>query len=231
MSYFEIKSLKKTYPNKTISLDLDLEKNDFLSIVGKSGAGKSTILKLISGLTDFDKSKETKIILEGKEIHRLPPGKRQVGLLFQENALFQNMNVGQNIGFGLKMAGMSRKDVEYKVRQYLSYFDLEGYEKRTVESLSGGEAQRVNLARTLITEPKLLLLDEPFSALDEKLKMDLENLILKIKGEKNLTVIMVSHDLEQSLRMGNKILVMQEGKTVLESSSTETCRERILELL
>ena len=161
-------------------LSVKIPKGEYLWMLGPSGCGKTTTLRLVAGLLEQDSGT---IHLEGRQIDRLPSHKRQIGIVFQDFALFPHLNVFQNIAFGLKMLGQSKKECKSRVDNLLKLVHLEGYEKRKVTSLSGGEQQRVALARAIAPNPRLLLLDEPLSALDAKLRKNLRAEIRRIQQE------------------------------------------------
>ena len=163
-----LKNVKKKYKDKEIikNLDLDIYKGEFLTLLGSSGCGKSTILKMISGIESVT---DGSIIMEGKDITNLDSTKREINTIFQNYALFPHMTIEDNIGFGLKIKKVDKKIIQKEVKKMLNLVKLEGYEKRYPSELSGGEQQRVAIARAIINNPKVLLLDEPLSALDKKL--------------------------------------------------------------
>ena len=215
-SYFTAENLCKTFSDrlngtKTIKFNIQAEKGTLTSIIGSSGSGKSTVLKLISGLELNDKNVKSRIILDGKEIQNLSPSKRGIGFVFQNSALFQNMNVVQNVAYGLQTTGMSRKKSIQLASEFLTHFELAGFDYRNVATLSGGEKQRVAIARTLIVKPKLVLLDEPLSALDAELRKKLADKILEWQKEFGFTAIMVTHDIEEAKRMSQKIISMNDS--------------------
>ncbi|MCQ2596919.1 MAG: ABC transporter ATP-binding protein [Treponema sp.] len=204
-SYFSAKGIRKTFDSKTISFDFECDKGTLTSLVGPSGAGKSTVLKIISGLEKNDEGSNPEIILDGKHIEKLPPSAREIGMIFQSGALFDNMNVVQNVAYGLITKGEKKKDALEKASAFLSEFGLAGFEKRNPATLSGGERQRVALARTLITAPKLILMDEPLSALDADLRLKLGDQIKVWQKEFGFTAIMVTHDMAEASRMSDRI--------------------------
>lgn len=206
MSFFEASNIHKTFPGKEIPFSISCEKNTLTSIVGPSGSGKSTVLKIISGIEENDKDYPVHIILDGNHLEKLPPSKRGIGMIFQSGALFDHLNVEQNVAYGLISKGEKRKNALKKASDFLEYFDLSGFEKRMPQSLSGGERQRVALARTLILNPELVLMDEPLSALDAELRLRLGNQIKKWQKEMGFTAIMVTHDKEEAERMSDKII-------------------------
>lgn len=190
-------------------LDLTLAQGCKLSVLGPSGSGKTTLLRLIAGLSTPDRGH---IRFNGEDITALPAHKRNFGLMFQEYALFPHLNVFGNIAFGLKMRKATPKEQETKVAQMLELTGLEGFENRSVDELSGGERQRVALARTLATEPALLMLDEPLSALDRVLRKRLLTQLTDIISTLNIITIFVTHDHEEAFAAGMHILLMNKGK-------------------
>lgn len=204
-AYFSAKRLRKSYESKIIDYSIQCEKGTLTSLVGPSGSGKSTVLKLIAGLEKNDKDVESEIFLDGKKIDKLPPSKREVGMIFQSGALFDNMTVLQNVSYGLITKGMGRKEAFEKASSYLKEFGLEGFDSRMPGTLSGGEKQRVALARTLIASPKLVLMDEPLSALDAELRLRLGDQIRLWQQELGFTAIMVTHDMREAERMSDRI--------------------------
>lgn len=210
MKYFEAINLQKKYPKKTINFSMTAEKGSFTCLVGQSGCGKSTVLKIIAGILSND-NPEGKIFLNEKNITCLKPGKRGIGLVFQNRALFPHMNIIQNVTYGLKCHNMNTKEAYSLGSLMLEKFNLAGFEKRSVDSLSGGEAQRVALARSLIVNPELLLLDEPLSALDAELRNALgEDLKIYLK-ENNITTIMVTHDIEEAKKLSDQIIKLESN--------------------
>ncbi len=206
MSYFEVKNIHKTFGNKEIVFDFECEKGVLASLVGPSGSGKSTVLKIISGLEKNDDGYSEKIILDGKAVEKTAPARREIGMIFQSGALFDNMTVVQNVAYGLITKGEKRKTALEKASEFLKEFDLNGFEKRMPGTLSGGEKQRVALARTLITAPKLVLMDEPLSALDAELRLRLGDQIRTWQKDIGFTAIMVTHDMAEAERMSDGIV-------------------------
>lgn len=204
-----IKKLEKAYPEFYMDISLEVKKGELLTLLGPSGCGKTTTLNLIAGFLIPDRGK---IILNGTDITALPPHKRKIGIVFQDYALFPHMNVYKNIAFGLKMAGFDEKHIRKRVEELLKLTRLLGYEQRNVTTLSGGEQQRVALARALAPHPELILLDEPLSALDAKLRKELRGEVRRIIKEIALTTIYVTHDQEEAMALSDRIAVMKEGK-------------------
>ena len=219
MDYFVAENLKEDFASIQIDVSFSCQKGSMTSILGPSGSGKSTVLRLISGL---NRGKEgQKIILDGQDISFLPPAKRNVGLVFQNHTLFDHLNVLDNVSYGLITGGMSKKEARKEALDFLKLFELEGFEKRYPGTLSGGEAQRVCLARTLIMKPKLLLLDEALSALDKPLRKKLAQLIKDLQNSFNFTAIMVTHDQEEAKELSDQIIKMQRGKIIWQGKACD----------
>lgn len=217
MDYLEIKGLFKSYNNDIVlnNININIKKGEFVTLLGPSGCGKSTLLRCISGLTDVDKGE---IYVDGKLINNLNPNKRNISMVFQSYALFPNMTVMSNIEFGLKMKKLPLKEIKKKVETVINLVDLNGYENRYPSELSGGQQQRVALARALVIEPKLLLLDEPLSALDAKIRKSLRTQINEIQRRLQITTIFVTHDQEEALTMSDRVLLINNGKVVQEGT-------------
>lgn len=220
MSYLVCKNISKQRKDFVLDISFNIEKNSFVSIVGPSGSGKSTILRIIAGLTESD-SKDTSIILDGKNITGLESGKRECGMVFQNSSLFLNMSVQDNVGYGLCCNGMNKSTSRKQAVEFLKIFGLQNFAKRNPETLSGGEAQRVALARTLIVNPKLVLLDEPLSALDVHLRKNLAMEIKNMQRQLGFTAIMVTHDLNEAKMMSDFIIVLKDGKKQWEGKSSD----------
>ncbi|MBP0725261.1 ABC transporter ATP-binding protein [Bacillus sp. RG28] len=215
MSFVTIDQVKKGYDNQVVlnNISLTLQKGEFVTLLGQSGCGKSTLLRSIAGLEDVDVGK---ILIDGKDITNLSPRQREVGMVFQSYALFPNMTVFDNIAYGLKMK--KAKDINAKVKKMIEMVDLNGKEKSYPHQLSGGQQQRVALARALVMEPKVLLLDEPLSALDAKIRKSLQKELKRIQKELDITTIFVTHDQEEAMTMSDRIFVMNKGN--VEQSGT-----------
>lgn len=207
----QLENIKKTFDGKTNVIEefsLDIKEGEFVTFLGPSGCGKTTILRMIGG---FEKPTEGQILLEGSDISALPPNRRPVNTVFQKYALFPHLNVYENIAFGLKLKKMSKKEMDQKVKDVLEIVDLEGFEKRSVTTLSGGQQQRIAIARAIVNEPKLLLLDEPLSALDYKMRKEMQIELKNMHKKLGITFIFVTHDQEEALTMSDKIVVMADG--------------------
>ena len=208
MSYFSIKNIHKTWETVTVDFSLECEKGTMTCLLGPSGCGKSTVLNIISGLekNDPDWQSQLEIELDGQRIEKLPPRERNVGMVFQSGALFNHMNLVNNVAYGLISQGMKKREALKKASGFLPEFGLEGFDRRMPQTLSGGERQRVALARTLITEPKLVLLDEPLSALDADLRRRLAQQIREWQKKIGFTAIMVTHDVSEAETVADKIV-------------------------
>ena len=208
MSYFTVKNIHKSWDTVTVDFSLECEKGTMTCLLGPSGCGKSTVLNIISGLekNDPDYENQLEIELDGQRIEKLPPRLRGVGMVFQSGALFNHMNVVNNVAYGLVTQGMKKKEALTRASDFLPEFGLDGFDRRMPQTLSGGERQRVALARTLITQPKLVLLDEPLSALDADLRQRLAKQIREWQKTMGFTAIMVTHDLAEAETVSDKIV-------------------------
>ena len=189
-------------------INLYIRKNEFLTLLGPSGCGKTTTLRIIGG---FEQPTSGDILFDGKSILNLPPYKRRVNTVFQKYALFPNMNVAENIAFGLKIKKLDSKIIKEKVTAMLKLVNLSGFEKRSTSSLSGGQQQRVAIARALVNEPDVLLLDEPLGALDLKLRKEMQLELKNMQKTLGITFVYVTHDQEEALTMSDTIAVMNDG--------------------
>ncbi|MGP0175219.1 ABC transporter ATP-binding protein [Pseudomonas sp. NCHU5208] len=220
MSFLSIQNLHKSYGDTRIFSDIncEIDQGEFVTLLGPSGCGKSTLLRCIAGLTGVDGGR---IILGGEDLVPLSPQKRGIGMVFQSYALFPNMSVAQNVAFGLRMQKVAKAESEQRVREALEMVELGEFATRYPHQLSGGQCQRVALARSLVTRPRLLLLDEPLSALDARIRKHLREQIRAIQQELNLTTIFVTHDQEEALTMSDRIFLMNAGQ-IVQSGDAET---------
>lgn len=211
--YLKIENIRKMFDKTRGIKDINfsIEKGELISFLGPSGCGKTTLLNIIGG---FIQPETGKIYLEGEEITNFPPEIRNISTVFQNYALFPHMNVIENIKYGLKYKKISKKEQEDLVQDYLKIVGLEGYEKVSIHELSGGQQQRVALARALVLHPKLLLLDEPFSNLDAKLKISMREELKQLQKKLNISMIFVTHDQEEALSLSDKIVVMNMGEII-----------------
>ena len=192
-------------------VSLAIRRNEFFTLLGPSGCGKTTLLRLIAG---FEHPTSGKLLLEGADISALPPYKRPVNTVFQNYALFPHMTVAQNIGFGLEMLGRPKAEIAATVEAMLKLVRMEELRNRRTSQISGGQQQRVALARALAPKPKVLLLDEPLSALDFKLRKDMQIELKRLQSETGITFVFVTHDQEEALTMSDRIAVMSKGKVL-----------------
>ena len=213
MSYVQIEQAFKKFSDTVVleHVSLEVQNGELVTLLGPSGCGKSTLLRCIAGLETLDSGT---IKVNGKEISHLPPQQRNVGMVFQSYALFPNMTVFNNIAFGLKINKMDKKEIEKKVNQIIDLVHLSGKELSYPHELSGGQQQRVALARAIVSEPKILLLDEPLSALDAKIRKNLQVELSQIQKKLNITMIFVTHDQEEAMTISDRIFVMDQGKIV-----------------
>ncbi len=220
MSFVSVEHLQKSYASTPVFCDINcsIAQGEFVTLLGPSGCGKSTLLRCIAGLTPVD---DGKILLDGEDIVPLSPQKRGIGMVFQSYALFPNMTVEQNVAFGLRMQKVKATDSHKRVAEALQLVELNDFAKRYPHQLSGGQCQRVALARSLVTRPRLLLLDEPLSALDARIRKHLREQIRQIQRELNLTTIFVTHDQEEALTMSDRIFLMNQGR-IVQSGNAQT---------
>jgi len=210
-TFLEIKSLNKSFGAVQVvrNADLVVERGEFVSFLGPSGCGKTTILRMIAG---FETPSSGRIAIAGKDVTNLKPSQRNIGMVFQSYALFPNMTVAGNIGFGLKVAGVASSAIAERVGEMLKLIKLPQLADRYPWQLSGGQQQRVALARAIAPRPSVLLLDEPLSALDAKIRVSLREEIRGIQKELGITTIFVTHDQEEALSMSDRVMVMNEGR-------------------
>ena len=190
-------------------INIDIEPGYFYTLLGPSGCGKTTILKLIAG---FEYPDSGDIIYKDKPIGKMPPNKRKVNTVFQDYALFPHLNVFDNIAYGLKLKKLSKSEIKRKVTEALQLVKLSGYEHRQIQGMSGGQKQRVAIARAIVNEPEILLLDESLSALDLKLRTEMQYLLRELQSRLGITFIFVTHDQEEALALSDYIFVMKDGK-------------------
>ena len=220
MAYIVLKDLEK-YDGEQYVLkktNLSIQKGEFVTLLGASGCGKSTLLRCIAGLETVTAGK---VYLEDRDITNTKPRERNVGMVFQQYSLFPNMTVFNNIAYGLKIKKMAAKEIEKAVLEALELVDLRGSEKKYPSQLSGGERQRVALARSIVTKPKVLLLDEPLSAIDAKLRKALQTRIKEIHKELHMTSIFVTHDQDEAMTMSDTIHLMRDGVIVQSGNPIE----------
>ncbi|HEX5351004.1 MAG TPA: ABC transporter ATP-binding protein, partial [Trichococcus sp.] len=212
-----LENVKKVYDDETVLHDInfELERGKFYTLLGPSGCGKTTILRLIAGFTD---ATEGIIKINEEVVNDIPANRRKVNTVFQDYALFPHMNVFDNIAFGLTIKKMPKEQIKLKVDEALKMVQLEGYENREISEMSGGQQQRVAIARAIVNEPDVLLLDEPLSALDLKLRTDMQYELRELQERLGITFIYVTHDQEEALAMSDWIFVMNKG-TIVQSGT------------
>ena len=210
MSFLVLDHLQKSFGLTKVVHDfsLSVDKGEFVSFLGPSGCGKTTVLRMVAG---FEIPSEGRIVIDGQEVTRLRPNQRQIGMVFQSYALFPNLTVAENVGFGLKVAGVPRAERGPRVQEMLDLIGLPQLGGRYPWQLSGGQQQRVALARALAPRPRVLLLDEPLSALDAQIRVSLRNQIREIQQQLGITTIFVTHDQEEALSISDRIVVMHKG--------------------
>lgn len=215
--YLTLENLTKVFPPRggisevtaVHNANLDIKKGELVTLLGPSGCGKTTTLRMIAG---FEFPTSGKIILDGQEIGPLPPHKREMSMVFQSYAIFPHLNVFENIAYGLNVQRLSKTVIKERVNKVLELVHLEGYGDRAPTQLSGGQQQRVALARALIMEPKVLLMDEPLSNLDAKLREEMRTEIRRIQKELNITSVYVTHDQIEAMTLSDRIVVMDQGR-------------------
>lgn len=190
------------------NVTLDIETNEFFALLGPSGCGKTTLLRMIAGFTN---PSEGQIFIDGQDMAAIPPEKRPVNMVFQSYAVFPHMNVARNVGYGLEVTGVAKAEISRRSSEALERVGLGQFETRMPDQLSGGQRQRVALARALVKQPKVLLLDEPLSALDAKLREQMQLELSNLQADVGVTFIIVTHDQDEALSMADRIAVMREG--------------------
>lgn len=215
-----LKAVFKQYGSEEVlkNFSLEIQDGEFFTLLGPSGCGKTTVLRLIAG---FEQADAGVISIGGEAVEGLPAEKRPVNTVFQNYALFPHMTVAQNVAFGLRMAGLKKAEIESRVRKVLQLVKLEGYDNRSPSQLSGGQKQRVAIARAIVMRPKVLLLDESLSALDHKLRQQMQMELKQIQRKSGITFVYVTHNQEEALSMSDRVLVMNLGQ----AQQTGTPRE------
>lgn len=219
----QLNNLNKAYAKNAVvrNINLEIETGELFVLLGASGSGKSTILRMIAGLTPLDKGQ---ISLNGRDVTRLPSQKRDTGVVFQNYSLFAHLNVAQNIEFGLKIRHVPRPQRKQRIEELLELVGLAGYEKRMTWQLSGGQQQRVALARAIAPNPSVLLLDEPFGALDVKIRTQLRQNLKLIQQQFNITTILVTHDQEEAFELADRIGIIEGGQLLEVGTPTQLYR-------
>jgi putative spermidine/putrescine transport system ATP-binding protein len=222
--FLSLQALTKRYGETAAvdAVDLDVRKGEFLAMLGPSGCGKTTTLRMIAGLVPTTAGQ---IVVDGRDLTNVPPYQRDMGLVFQSYALFPHLSVAANVAFGLEMRGLAKSDIRSRVAEALQLVRLTGYEDRRPSQLSGGQQQRVALARALVIRPLILLLDEPLSNLDAKLREEMRNEIRDIQRRLGTTAIFVTHDQDEALTMADRVVVMNKGR-IEQTGTPEDLYER-----
>ena len=218
--YIQIQNVTKKFGDFTAidNLNLDIYKNEFFSLLGPSGCGKTTLLRMLAG---FEKVTDGKILLDGEDVSEIPPHLRPINMMFQSYALFPHMSVEKNIAFGLKQDNLPVTEINQRVEEMLELVELTDFAKRKPNQLSGGQSQRVALARSLAKRPKLLLLDEPLGALDKRLREQTQFELMDIQEKLEVTFVIVTHDQEEAMTVSSRIGVMDSGNLVQVATPTE----------
>ena len=211
MAQLEIRDLCKSFGevHAVDHVSLSIETGEMLCLLGPSGCGKTTLLRILSGFLPPDQGQ---VLMDGIDVTALPPENRPTSLVFQNYALFPHLNVFENVAFGLKLKKLPSRQIRDKVMENLKLVGMEGMESRAITQLSGGQQQRVALARALVMEPKMLLLDEPLSNLDAKLRVETRQQIRRLQQRLGITAVFVTHDQEEAMSMGDKIAILKEGQ-------------------
>ena len=216
----KVEGLVKRF-GEVVALDgvsLDIASGELLTILGPSGSGKTTLLKVVAG---FERPDAGTVTVDGVEITAMPPAKRDIGMVFQNYALFPHLTVARNVAFPLEMRNLRRAEIDKRVAEALGLVELKGFEQRLPRQLSGGQQQRVALARAIVFSPRLLLLDEPFGALDRKLRETMQLEVRRLQRRLGLTTIFITHDQEEALVLSDRIAVMNRGSIQQVASTTE----------
>ncbi len=206
----EFRHVEKRFDDNVVLKDIDftIKAGKFYTLLGPSGSGKTTILRLIAG---FDQPTSGEILFNGQKINNVPANQRQVNTVFQDYALFPHMNVAENVAFGLQIRGVKKAEIKRRVQEALKLVQLEGYGGREITAMSGGQRQRVAIARAIVNEPQVLLLDEALSALDHKLRVNMQTELRQLQRQLGITFIFVTHDQEEALAMSDQIMIINDG--------------------
>lgn len=209
-----MRNLTKRFDGSVLAVDdvsLDIAEGEFFALLGPSGCGKTTLLRMLAG---FETPTAGELLIDGQDMTDVVPNKRPVNMVFQSYAVFPHMTVAQNVGYGLKVTGVAKPEIDERVLQALELVQLEGLETRRPAQLSGGQRQRVALARALVKRPKVLLLDEPLSALDAKLREQMQLELVRLQHSVGITFVIVTHDQDEALSMADRVAVMGEGRVL-----------------
>ncbi len=211
MSLLRVEDISKQFGREQVlkNCSLEVASREILSVLGRSGSGKTTLLKIIAGLERADAGT---VALDGQSVDSIPAHRREMVYLYQEALLFPHLSVWENIAFGLRLRKQSESDIRHRTDRMLLDLDLTEHARKAPEQLSGGQRQRVAFGRALVINPRVLLLDEPFGALDSETRTDMQALYLRISKQYQMTTILVTHDLKEAVRMGDRLAVMESGQ-------------------
>ena len=206
----DLSHIFKSYDGDLIldDLSLSVKENSFVTLLGPSGCGKTTTLRIIGG---FEKPDKGQVIFDGEDITNMPPNKRQLNTVFQKYALFTHMSIAENIAFGLKIKGKSKSYIDDKIKYALKLVNLDGFENRSVDSLSGGQQQRIGVARAFAMAPGIILMDEPFSALDPITRSQLQDELVNLQAKLRKTIVFVTHDMDEAVKIADRICILHSG--------------------
>jgi ABC-type Fe3+/spermidine/putrescine transport system ATPase subunit len=218
-----LEGISHRFGSETVLSDvtLDIAPSELLTLLGPSGCGKTTLLRIVAG---FERPSEGRVLIDGRDVTSLPPNKRPTNLVFQRPTLFPHLDVFANVAFGLRVAGASRLEQRERVAEALALVRLEGYQKRRSHELSGGQMQRIALARALVNQPAVLLLDEPLSALDLKIRLEMEVELRRVHRETGATFVYVTHDQREAMALSDRLVVIEEGRVDQIGTPTEVYR-------
>ena len=228
MAGLKIEKLKVHLQKEEIlhQVDLDIQEGEFIALLGESGCGKTTLLKTIAGLLEVQ---EGDILWNGESMMHISPEKRGTVIVFQDLRLFPHMTVEKNIAFPMEIQKVPKEEQTRRIQKFLEAVELAGYEKRKIREMSGGQMQRIALARALAANPKVLLLDEPFSGLDERLRLEMGRLVKKLHDEWKITTILVTHDKREALQMADRIAFMKDGEILQYDTPKDISRHPAVE--
>ena len=210
-AFLRIESVGKSFGAQRVleSISLDIQRGEFLTLLGESGSGKTTLLRIVAG---FEQATSGQIFLEGQRLDTLPPHRRPIHTVFQSYALFPHMNVFDNVAYGLRVRGCNRAEAKSRVEAALGKVRMEGFAKHFPRQISGGQKQRVALARALVNNPKVLLLDEPLSALDANLRVEMQRELKLLQKDLGITFLFVTHDQSEALAISDRVVLLHKGK-------------------